>query len=739
MVELQQPEGYNPNWKRWSLDSLPMLPEHFELQARGDESGQKQLHAIVDLFQKAALIICATDAGREGELIFRYILQWAQCEDKPVKRLWISSLTDQSIQEGFRQLRDGREMEALARAARCRSEADWIVGLNGTRFFTVKYARQRELWTVGRVQTPVLAMIVARDLDIENFKPQDFWDLYTQYRDVRFKYDGERMYDQEKAQALLEKIRTPKLVINDIQKVSRSFQPPFLYDLTSLQQEMNKRFGMTADRTLKTAQTLYERKHITYPRTDSRFLSSDMKTKLPGLVETLRRLLPEEIGVLDLKNLKITKRMVDDSKISDHHAIIPTDQLPGKLQGDEARLYEAVVRRFVAGFFPPCMKDLTTVRATVVDAPFLAKGAVVTNPGWQQLYPHMLERKKKSDSEDGNEDDAVLPLFEKGESGPHEPGIRPGKTKPPPSYTEASLLQMMETAGKQVDDEALREAMKEKGLGTPATRASIIETLLHRNYIQRRRKNLISTQAGRDLIAMIQDERLKSPELTGEWEFHLKQIEQGRYDATTFMQQVIDHTRQILSQSGSVERGQEWLGPCPQCDGHIIEGKKGYGCSRWKAGCTYVLWKEQPWGRLQTEQVRQLLQNRKTEEPIWMEEGGKKSAAFLCLGTAGEPETKRPAGLFKISGRNIVGICPKCGSDVIEGEKAFGCSAWKSGCDFKVWRTMSGKRIPVKTVEFLLKNGITPLIKKFKRKDGKLFDARLKIVEGIVESDYISE
>jgi len=744
LVQLQNPEGYDPALKRWSLESLPIVPDTFLLEPRSGDGVAEQLQRVVDLFMKADEIICATDAGREGELIFRYVVSWAGCEAKPARRLWLSSMTDEAIKRGFKEMKDGHAYDNLYHAARCRSEADWIVGLNGTRFFSVRYGRRGELWSVGRVQTPVLAMIVGRDREIEAFKSSDYRELHTLYREVDFKHETGKIQEEAEAERLLQKVTGPELVIVDIQEQQKSFRPPLLYDLTELQRDMNKRWGMTAKQALAVAQSLYERKVLTYPRTDSRYLDSDTAKTVPKILEKLRPLQPAAIGALDLAKLPVTSRIVNDAKVSDHHAVIPTDQPPSHpLGGDEAKVYDAVLMRFIAAFYPACIKSVTRVLAHVSEEPFRASGTTIVEPGWQGLFPKMLEKqsgKSKKPAETGPEsgegtdaeveEDQVLPVFVKGEHGPHAPFIKLLKTKPPNAFTEASLLQMMETAGKLVEDEELQEALKEKGIGTPATRAAIIETLLQRRYILRRRKNLVSTDLGRELIDMVADDRLKSPELTGEWEAQLRRIERGEYDGAAFMQQVVAHTRQIIGQTTAVNRVKRF-GACPRCEGSVIEGKRGFGCSRWQSGCDFVIWKALFGVQVSAREVEELLVTRKTAKalPLQVAEGVLRYGR-LVLKTDCSVDWVAIGAREKVNARAIVGLCPVCGSDVIEGEKGYGCIRWRQGCKFVVWKSMSSHTIPVAMIRTLLKDGVTPFIQKFKRRDGTRFDARLKLEDG---------
>jgi DNA topoisomerase-3 len=589
LVTLLDPGEYDPALKKWRMDALPFIPDEFRLKLIENPGVAEQFETISRLCSEAEEIVCATDAGREGELIFRYILSLSGCEEKPIRRLWLSSLTPEAIQEAFKELKDGHEYDNLYAAAKCRSESDWIVGLNATRYYTVKHGRlgssdDRILWSVGRVQTPVLAMIVQRDDEILKFRPKPFWELTTKYREVVFKYTDDRFEQPEKAQELLDRITGEPFSVTGVTGKQKKEQPPQLFDLTSLQREINKSHGLSAADTLAATQNLYESKLVTYPRTDSRYLSTDMKPRIPKILEQLKAIHAEQIAPLDLKQLPFTKRIVDDKKVTDHHAIIPTGITPRSIGKNEQTVYDAIVTQFIAAFYPLCLKKITTVDGESGEVKFQAKGTQVIEPGWTVLFPK--KGKKKSDEE---EDDQRLPEFKKGESGPHEPSLREGKTKPPKAFTENSLLGAMEAAGKWVDDDTLREALKERGIGTPATRAAIIETLLRRNYIHREKKQIRATDMGRCLIALVQDPLLKSPEMTGEWEEQLKQIERGEAPAADFMNGIAEYTRSLIDRGSSARLDTDRLGDCPFCGREVIRGKTAYGCSDWKEGCDFVL------------------------------------------------------------------------------------------------------------------------------------------------------
>jgi len=630
LVTLQEPGEYDPALKRWSLDTLPFVPDEFKLTLIKNHGGEEQFRVIKTLCEQAEEIVCATDAGREGELIFRYILALCNCEDKPIRRLWLNSLTPDAIQAAFKDLKDGHDYDALYAAARCRSESDWIVGLNATRYYTVRHGQigggDRVLWSIGRVQTPVLAMIVERDDTILQFRPQPFWELTTRYREVIFKYTGQRFEQPEKAQALLEKMSGQPFTITGSAGKESKEQPPQLYDLTTLQREINKQHGLSAADTLAATQNLYEAKLVTYPRTDSRYLNHDLKPRIPKIMEQLKSIRAEQIAPLNLAKLPFTTRIIDDTKVTDHHAIIPTGVRPRSLSASDQLVYDAITTQFIAAFYPVCIKNITTVDGVSAKVKFQAKGTQIVEPGWTALFP------KKKISHD-TADDQALPVFTKGETGPHDPSLREGKTKPPSHFTENSLLGAMEAAGKFVEDDTLREALKERGIGTPATRAAIIETLLRRNYIQREKKQLRGTDMGRCLIALIQDPLLKSPEMTGEWEEKLKQIERGQLDPDAFMAGISGYIRTLIHNSSARRLDPARWGSCPLCGKEVIKGKRAYGCSGWQEGCPFVLEPECKGVTLTARQIQTLLQLRILPHPVRIDD----EPRILILSTQGMP------------------------------------------------------------------------------------------------------
>lgn len=763
LVCLKEPADYDSALKKWSLDTLPFVPPAFALKLREDKRARQQFSVVQRLFRSADQIICATDAGREGELIFRYIFDLTGCTHKLAWRLWLSSLTPQAIRSAFQSMRPLADYDNLFAAAKCRSEADWIVGLNATRNYTVRYGASGILWSLGRVQTPVLAMIVRRDDDIRTFTPQPFWELLTNYRVATFRYSGDRFDKQVDAQALLDRVLGQPFVIQKTDRRPKESQPPQLYDLTELQRDMNRRFGMSAADTLNSAQSLYESKLISYPRTDSRYLTTDMKTQVPGILRQLGTLKPSEVGKLNLNSLSFPKRIVNDSKVTDHHAIIPTGTMPGSLSGRDQRVYDAIAIRMIAAFYPACVEEVTVVDGHSGELPFRARGVRLVEPGWTELYP------RKSPSQTSGKDDQPLADFSPGESGPHQPSIKQGETSPPKHFTENTLLGAMETAGKLVDGAELREALKEKGLGTAATRASIIETLLKREYITREKKCLVATDTGRYLIAIVRDQQLKSPELTGEWEAKLKRIESGQFASERFMREIADYTQRLVRTDEQLAVDANKFGNCPKCGQPIIQGKRGLGCSAWRDGCKFVLWPTYQGHELNMLQMRELLQFGVTLQPLALkafkgnqvlltltdsgsltsvplpqpDEGRRKKSSARTGKTSRKGSSSAPAKSTTDGKRSslkgaetILGTCPLCGADVIEQKKSYSCRDWRSGCGFAIWKTMSGKRISARTAKILLRDGATSVLKGFKSKSKQTFDARLKLQDGKVSFDF---
>ena len=767
LVTLKEPQDYDPSLRRWSLEPLPFVPDRFELKVIDSKLAKKQFRTVKHLLRQATDIICATDAGREGELIFRYIQDLSGVAGKPFRRLWLNSLTDRAVREAFAHLRDGREYDRLYAAARCRSEADWIVGLNATRNYTVRFGGRATLWSVGRVQTPVLAMIVRRDDEIRRFKPEAFWELLTNYRGTLFKYTGKRFPVREEANRLLGKVRGHPFEVTGVKTKEETSQPPQLFDLTELQRNMNGRFKLSAAATLKIAQKLYEDKLITYPRTDSRYLTSDMRREIPAVLSDLRSVKPEAIERLDLDHIRFSGRIINDGKVTDHHAIIPTGRVPAGLTGTAAQVFDAVVTRFIAAFYPPCKKLRTTVDGVSNTVAFRAGGVRVLEPGWTILYP---QPKKRAEGKEAEEQE--LPAFEKGERGPHDPLVKEGVTKPPKHYTDSSLLSAMETCGRDVADDELRDVLKAKGIGTPATRAQIIETLIGREYVNRQRHLLAATDAGRYLIALVTNENLKSPELTGEWESKFRRVEEGDLSPDVFIDEIARYTADIIRGSGSQTVDPARYGPCPRCGKEVIQGKRGFGCSAWRDGCPFVLWREHEQTALTDEHVRELLQLGRLADPVVVPGPGGERSVLLQLAPDGTlegvpvppPRTGRSTkerrsrggrGRRGTAGRRPavrtqpdvedggdrgsaepIGSCPVCGKPVVESPKAYGCSGWQEGCTFAIWKRVAGKRITTKMAETLLEKGQTSRLKGFKSRAGAAFEARLKVVGGDVKLDF---
>ena len=647
LAELAPPDAYGEQYKKWRLESLPILPERFKV--RVNHKTREQFAAVKRLLQDPSVteVVNACDAGREGELIFAYLYGLSRCK-KPVRRLWISSLTPEAIRAGFDTLRDGRSMKPLEEAARSRSEADWIVGMNATRAYSVKFGTIGNVLSVGRVQTPTLRLIVQREKEIEDFKPERFWTVHARFAREDITYDGvwfkkkqNRLDEKRAAEEIAAKVRGGTGVVKKAEKKTATEKPPLLYDLTELQRNANARFGFTAERTLRAAQSLYEeRKLITYPRTSSRYLSKDMVGGLKGRIEAtgaLPSLTPFAETLLGLSRLPINKRVVDDAKVTDHHAIVPTSKkLSGDLPPDEARVYDLVARRLLAVFFPPARFENTTVVTEVRGETFLSKGRVVLEAGWRALYPDGVGGKKEKEP-------PVLPEIEVGQGwAVVKVGVKEGETKPPPRYSEAALLGAMETAGKFVEDEELRQAMKESGLGTPATRAAIIERLIRVGYVEREKKTLVPTPKGRAVISLLGESTLSSPELTARWEERLAKMEQGAERRQDFMADINGFVTKLVEEVRATQgerlasppsRDRAPLGGCPKCGSPVVETRKAYSCSAWKAsGCDFAIWKQVSGKSLSEAQARQLLTKRRTGQlKGFKSRAGKPYAAALML------------------------------------------------------------------------------------------------------------
>jgi DNA topoisomerase III len=668
LVELVDPEVYDEKLKKWRMADLPIVPEEFKLQAR-DAKAKKQLRAIHKLMKRDDVdrIVNACDAGREGELIFAYIYETAEI-DKPVERLWINSMTKQAIREGFEKLRPAEQLRSLEAAARSRSEADWLVGMNATRAATIRgRAWVGGVVSLGRVQTPTLAMIVKREREIQAFTPEPYRLVYAQfdprYQGIWFEGDETRIFgDLSRAERVVEKVGGKDGIVESVERKEQSERAPLLYDLTSLQRDANRRFGFSARRTLQAAQSLYEgKKAITYPRTNSRYLSGDMVSLLKPTAATLAPIGDYRAAaeyVLALEQLPLA-RVVNDARVDDHHAIIPTDidHDVDEFTPDERRVFDLVARRFLAVFHPPARYARTTIITVVEEERFRTRGKVTLEAGWRGVYGVEADDQQKQD-EEGENESAELPRLEQGQSVKCVSAeFEDKQTKPPPRYTEATLLSAMETAGKRIDDEELREAMKERGLGTPATRAETIETLIRREYIERAGKDLQPTPKGLQVITMLEEHPLTSAELTGDWEKQLSDIEHGNGDRSKFIKGIADFTRSTVEQIAALDKEKlrperVELGLCPRCGaetGEIIkENSKAYGCTSWKSreepGCGFVIWKRVAGRTITPEVARQLLEEGRSREVLsgFRSRAGKPFRARLVLNEEGKVEFDFP-------------------------------------------------------------------------------------------------
>ena len=658
LCTLKEPNDYTENWKHWSLSALPMIPPRFGIKLIDDDGIKRQFSVIERLMQAADCIVNCGDAGQEGELIQRWVMQKAQAKC-PVKRLWISSMTDEAIREGFNSLKDQSEYQPLYVAGLSRAIGDWLLGMNATRLYTLKYGQNRQVLSIGRVQTPTLALIVNRQKEIDSFVPEPYWVLSTIYRDTLFTATKGKFTTKEEGEQAFATIADKPFEVTGVSKKNGNEAPPRLFDLTSLQVECNRKFSYSAETTLNLIQSLYERKLTTYPRVDTQFLSDDIYPKCAGILTGMRGY-EQYIQPLAGKKLPKSKRVFDTSKVTDHHAIIPTGVPASALSDMERNVYDLIARRFIAVFYPDCKFSTTTVLGKVEDVEFKVSGKEILEPGWRTIYaqqPTATQQQistsqpnnpqpSSSEDDDKQDEERTLPTFVKGESGPHTPTLTEKWTTPPKYYTEATLLRAMETAGKFVDDETLRAALKENGIGRPSSRAGIIETLFKRHYIRRERKNLIATATGIELIDIIHEELLKSCELTGIWEKKLRDIEHKKYEAADFINELKQQVTEIVY---DVLRDNSNRRVTITTDEDLKKAKK-----------------------------------KKTAAP--------KKAAVKSAATSSTASTKnaaaspQPATSEPSADDSIIGTtCPVCGKGtIIKGKTAYGCSNWKNGCTYRV-------------------------------------------------------
>lgn len=658
LCTLKEPHEYTPLWKAWSLSSLPMIPPRFGIKLINDPGIEKQFHIIEGLMQQADEIINCGDAGQEGELIQRWVMQKAGAHC-PVKRLWISSLTEEAIREGFASLKDQSEFQPLYEAGLSRAIGDWVLGMNATRLYTLKYGQNRQVLSIGRVQTPTLALIVKRQQEIENFKPEPYWELKTVYRETTFNSTKGKFSSKEEGEKFLETVKNSDFTVTDVSAKKGTEAPPRLFDLTSLQVECNKKFSYSADMTLQLIQSLYEKKVATYPRVDTTFLSDDIYPKCPNILAGLKDYAGFTAPLAGKKLLK-SKKVFDNSKVTDHHAIIPTGVQPQGLTDMEKRVFDLIARRFIAVFYPDCKFSTTTVLGEVDKVEFKATGKQILEPGWRVIFAKEQQEETKE-----NEEERVLPLFTIGESGPHTPDLTEKWTQPPKPYTEATLLRAMETAGKLVDNDELRDALKENGIGRPSTRAAIIETLFKRHYIRKERKNLIATPTGVELIQLIHEELLKSAELTGIWEKKLREIERRSYDAATFLTELKQMVTEIVYsvlRDNTNRRVTIMPEDAPEKGTPQAKTKKN-SSSKTKSSDT-----ENDTSPAKPKRTRKASSNTDKENTPQAE-------TLFSVSTEGN----------EIKGDEIIGtLCPLCGKGhIIKGKTSYGCSEWKNGCTFR--------------------------------------------------------
>lgn len=713
LCTLKEPNDYTNLWKSWSLHHLPMIPAKFGIKVIENDGVKKQFSIIEKLMSTAEEVINCGDAGQEGELIQRWVMSKAKCT-APVKRLWISSLTEEAIREGFNHLQPGGKFDNLYAAGSARAIGDWLLGMNATRLYTLKYGQNKQVLSIGRVQTPTLALIVNRQKEIDAFKPEPYFEIKTIYRETTFSAASGRFQNREDAAQVLEEISHFDLEIGKIETKNSIEQPLRLFDLTSLQVDCNRKYGMSAEETLRTIQSLYEKKLTTYPRVDTTYLSEDIYPKVPGILKQLKGYETLTAPLLDGKPIRKTNKVFDDKKITDHHAIIPTGQTRLDLNKEEKQVFDMVAKRFISVFYPDCKVSNTTVEAKVGPHDFRATGKQILVPGWRIVY--------MNDKNPVQSDENILPIFVTGEHGPHEPGLLEKYTQPPKYLTEATLLRAMETAGKSVDDEELRELMKENGIGRPSTRANIIETLFRRKYVKKEGKRLVATQTGIDLIDSIENDLLKSAELTGQWEKKLRLIESGQYDVASFMEEMKQMVAEVVDQVKHSPRKVFALAPeepvvpakkekaapaeptettCPVCKkGTLKKGKNAWGCSAWKDGCRFIIPFEFMDKKLTDAQIKRLAEKGKTTLIKGFKQENESVDGFLELTedfkiafAEAEPEKL---------------ICPSCKiGKIVKGNTAWGCSNFRGGCKLRIPFEIQDKKLTESHVSQLVLKGQT--------------------------------
>ncbi len=721
LCTLFTPDDYKPHWKRWDLNTLPMLPEKFDIKLTGNDGIQKQFNTIKSLFDKADVVINCGDAGQEGELIQRWVIKQANYTGK-VERLWISSLTPEAIKEGFQNLKDGADYDNLYYAGSSRAIGDWLLGMNATRLYTLRYGAQKQVLSVGRVQTPTLAMLVNRYKEILHFVPKPYWELQTEYRSTIFNNEQGKFLKKEDGEATLNIVKDASFEIISVSKKKGKEYAPKLCDLTGLQVYCNTKFGYTADQTLKIIQKLYEQKLVTYPRVDTTFLPDDVFPKVPGILSKLTQY-SELTAPLKGQTLKKSKKVFDSKKVTDHHAIIPTG-MESQLGEYDQNVYDIITRRFIAVFYPECEVSNTAVIGEAAKISFKATGKEIISEGWRVVFA-------SAKSKPSNKDEILMPTFIKGESGEHHPSFNEKTTKPPKYYTEATLLRAMETAGKQVEDDELRDLMKANGIGRPSTRANIIETLFRRKYIERNKKQILPTTMGVQLIDTIQNKLLKSAELTGQWEKQLKEIEQGDFSASQFinnMKKMVDdlvyevriekNTRRFSSEKEAIAQPLKKVvkplgiaSKCPKCKkGNLLKGNSAYGCSEYKLGCDFRLPFEFLGKKISLNQFKRLLSKGSTVLLKGFKKDGVKTNGFVTFGQHSEL-ILRPEEV-QIHAKSGALICPKCRKgEVIKGSSSYGCSEYKTGCDYRytfdaIRTNAIGQTLTKELVEKLLIKGM---------------------------------